>query len=319
MVEGVPVVMLRDPSGKTQVCVGAQLGGLVMQLVVGDRQWLHRNAYVSLTHRYQGKVFAPGLVRTYGERGDVGLGDQCLFTVAADTLTLPDGTKVPLNDHGEAWPLQPPAVSVTRIADVLRTVWTMREGALPFVFRRDIRIENGTVACQFELTNAGTGPLPLFWSSHDMLELNADTRFELPLGTEMVVHQARRVEFQGEVHRWPRFILRDGRPLDLSHPAQARAMLGRDFAAKIFTRSVEGPLKVWDKSVSMTLDAPGTRAALWINWGGDSPPGERYQVTCPERCIGGTSDRVSEGVAAGDTSWLAPGAKTEWTLRYAPG
>jgi len=319
MVEGVPVVVVRDASGKTQVSVGPQVGGLMMQLVVGDRQWLHRNVYVPLTHRYLGKVFGPGLVRTYGERGDVGLGDQCLLTVAPDTLTLPDGSKVTLNDHGEAWPLRPPAVSVTRSGEVLRTVWTMRECALPFVFRRDIRIEDGTVRCEFELTNTGIDPLPIFWSSHDMVELNADTRFELPQGTEMVVHQARRVEFQAGAHRWPRFILRDGRPLDLSQPAQARAILGRDFAVKVFTRSVEGPLKVWQKDVSMTLDAPDTRAAVWINWGGDSPPGERYQVACPERNIGGTSDRVSESVAAGETLWLTPGAKTEWSLRYSPG
>jgi hypothetical protein len=212
--------------------------------------------------------------------------------------------------------LAPPRVSVTSSPGGLSTVWTGEEGLLKFRFERRTRIENGEIHCLFELTNVGETPLPLFWSSHDMVALDMDTRFELPEGTEMVVFQMQRVEFAPGVHRWPRFTLKDGRPVDLSRPCEVRAQLGRDFACKVFTREPVGPLRVHQGEDVLTLEADGTRAGLWINWGGGSPPGERYQLACPERCIGGPTDRVSEGLSSGDTEWLEPGGSESWSLRY---
>ena len=204
-------------------------------------------------------------------------------------------------------------------ANALVTRWLGHEAAHPFELERVLTLRPRQLEARFTLTNRGAAPLPIFWSSRDTVQLDPSTRFELPEGTEMGVHQSRRAEFTAGVHRWPRFTLRDGRPLDLSRPAEARARLGKDFACKIFSLGAAGPLTLVQGTRTLTLDAAGTHAGLWINWGGESPPGERYQLACPVRSLGGPTDRVSQGMALPGAQWLASGEQHRWILRYSAG
>ena len=64
----------------------------------------------------------------------------------------------------------------------------------------------------------------------DSVSLDAHTEYVLPKGTEMVVFAGVGVKFKDGTHRWPMFELADGRMIDLSKPAAARAFLGHDFA-----------------------------------------------------------------------------------------
>ena len=300
------------------VSVEPRLGGLVSQLVLAGREWLHRNAYVTTDHR-QSADFAHH--PSYRDVGELGLGDQCLFTVAKDTLALPGGGSWSLQDHGQIWALPPSHVQVSRdpAADTLVTRWRSHEAAHPFELERVLSLQSRQLEARFTLNNSGPAPLPLFWSSFDTVPLDPGTRFELPKGTEMVVHHSRRAEFTAGVHRWPRFTLRDGRPVDLSRPAEARARLGKDFACKVFSKEAAGPLTLVQGTRTLILDAAGTHAGLWINWGGESPPGERYQLARPMRSLGGPTDRVSQGMALPGARWLAPGQQHRWILRYSAG
>ena len=93
------------------VSVEPRLGGLVSQLVLAGREWLHRNGYVTAQHRESADLAQHP---SYRELGDMGLGDQCLFTVAKDTLALPGDGSWSLVDHGQIWALRPSHVQVSR-------------------------------------------------------------------------------------------------------------------------------------------------------------------------------------------------------------
>jgi hypothetical protein len=326
-IEGVPVVGLASSSAMTRVGVADGLGGLVMRLVVGGRDWLHRNRAIDLDARLDGRALSRPRSTAYVDRGDVGLGDTCILTVASDRISLPSGDRVTLPDHGYAWFQRPDRVKTevvqTRTGRALVTRWRIDQPPFRFELSRSIAIEpDERLLVQLTLANRGDASLPWFWSSHDMLSLDEKTEILLPEGERIVVYASHGFEAaSGVSHAWPRIGLDDGRTIDLSKPARARRTLKRDFACKLFTKNPTGPLGVKEEDDVLWLEGPGTRAAIWINYGGWAPNrisarGVRYQNICAERALGGASDRVSHGVASGATAWIGHGERRFWSMRY---
>jgi galactose mutarotase-like enzyme len=309
--------------GGSQLSIADDLGGLVTSLVLGGREWLFRNEAIPLESRRQAQI-PPGARRTaYVDLADCGWGDTCFPTVGGDEVRRPDGTSSDLLDHGLLW--NRPSSTQADSPHSATTTWQVQEGDVAFTFRRTLTLEGGgRLAAALSVVNTGLAPLPHFWSSHDMVPLTADTRLELPAGTPFRVFSAHGLEATLGGHAWPLLSLGSGAALDLSHPAAARAALGRDFAVKIFSAEDAGPLAVREGARSLELSGPGTRAGVWINWGGWAPDavkarGVRYQSLCPERCIGGPTDLPSEGLALGTTAWVHPGESRAWSLRYRAG
>lgn len=328
-IEEADFVVVASGNGAARVAIADALGGLVGALVIGGRQRLFRNAAIPFARRLSGTAVARDATgraapTTYVDHADVGLGDQCLLTVGADRCGGVD-----LVDHGVAWPQRPAAkagdpgvrTEVGRDArgPYAETTWTIRGGAIACTFvRRLTPHDDGSIDARFALVNDGAAPLPRFWSSHDMVPLDDGTTFALPEGTPLVVYAALGFDAAKDGHAWPLLRRADGSTLDVSSPARAQAALGRPFAAKIFSRDPCGALIVDDGHGAFSLSGDGTRAGLWINRGGWKPATQpahaTYRSACPERCIGGATDEVSQG----DGATIAPGASTAWALRYAP-
>lgn len=317
--DSMPAATISRDDGGSRLSIADDLGGLLTSLVLGGREWLFRNDAIPLESRSAG--VPPGAGRTaYVDLADCGLGDTCFPTVGGDAVRWPDGTVRELLDHGLLWN-RPASTQVASPASAT-TTWQVRDGDLAFTFRRTLTLEGGGhLAAALSVSNTGRAPLPHFWSSHDMVPLTSDTRLELPPGTPFRVYSAHGLEAALGPHAWPRLSIGGGAAVDLSHPAAARAALGRDFAVKIFSVEDAGPLAVREGDRALELEGPGTRAGLWINWGGWAPDaiearGVRYQSLCPERCIGGPTDLPSEGLALGTTRWIPPGESRDWSLRY---
>jgi hypothetical protein len=309
----------RDDDG-SRLTVADDLGGLVTELVLGGREWLFRNEALPLENRGQPELPAAAFRSAYVDLADCGLGDTCFPTVGGDVVRLPDGTSLPLLDHGLLWS-HPSETRTTGPASAV-TTWKAQDAYLAFTFERALTLEGGgRLAVAISVTNTGRAPLPHFWSSHDMLPLTADTRLELPPGTPFRIFSAHGLESALWAHTWPLLSLGGGKTVDVSHPAAMRAALGRDFAVKLFSVEDAGPLRVREGGVALELAGAGTRAGIWINWGGWAPEaikarGVRYQSCCPERCLGGPTDLPSEGLALGATTWIQPGESRAWSLQY---
>ncbi|HYV46282.1 MAG TPA: hypothetical protein VFA20_15540 [Myxococcaceae bacterium] len=315
-----PAATISREDDGSRLSIADDLGGLVTSLVLGGREWLFRNEALPLESRRRPDL-PPGARRTaYADLGDCGLGDICFPTVGAEAVRLPDGSTRELLDHGMLWS-QPASTRADAPASAT-TTWQAQDGDLAFTFRRTLTLQGGgRLAAALSVVNTGQAPLPHFWSSHDMVALTGETRLELPPGTPFRVFSAHGLGPTPGVNLWPMLSVVGEAGLDLSHPAAARAALGRDFAVKIFSVKDCGPLAVREGDRSLELDGPGTRAGVWLNWGGWAPDavkarGVRYKSLCPERCIGGPTDLPSEGLALGATRWIHPGESREWSLRY---
>ncbi len=310
-----------DGSNGQQVAVSDELGGLVGRLVVSGRDRLFRNAAIPLTTR---RIDVGAQTRidltsktAYVDHADVGLGDQCLLTVSADRI---DDGAVALPDHGVAWCTRPTTVVDGTTAT---TTWRVAPPLLCTFTRALLLDDDGSVTARFSLTNGGAAAMPMFWSSHDMLPLTDDVRCALDPGTPFVVFAQSGVVPAAGVHRWPHLRLDDGAMIDVASPATVARARG-PFSLKLFSQEPCGALIVEDARGALRITGDGTRAGLWINEGGWAPDalrakGVRYRSMCPERCIGGATDKVSEGLAQQTCETIAPGETRRWAMRYAPG
>ena len=132
------------------------LGGKVVSVVhrASGREWLDLPPAGALAEATPGAAF--------DARPPAGL-DECLPTVAACTL---DGKRYA--DHGGAW--SRPWSVVEHAAD--RLVMEVALDDPPLVLRRGLRLDSGTLAMDYTLTNGGGSPVPYVWAQHPLLGLH---------------------------------------------------------------------------------------------------------------------------------------------------
>src|SRR4051794_20259993 len=201
--------------GNERLAIADDLGGLVTSLLRGGREGLFRNDALPREPRRRGELpQGPARRTAYVDLADCGLGDTCFPTVGGDSVTLPDGSRVDLLDHGFLW-ARPSSTELPSSSSAI-TTWRVQEGALGFTFRRVLALEGGgRLAVALSVTNTGRAPLPHFWSSHDMVALTGETRLELAPGTPFRVFSAHGVEPAPSTHAWPSLAVGGGRTLDL--------------------------------------------------------------------------------------------------------
>jgi galactose mutarotase-like enzyme len=110
--------------------------------------------------------------------------DEMLPTI--DASLYPDGEYrgTPLPDHGEVWALP----WETRHAGEDLVCWTAGR-ALPFRVGRTMRLHEGRLQLDYELSAIGSAPLWLLWAAHPQFAVDGrDTRIVLPVQVRHLLH-----------------------------------------------------------------------------------------------------------------------------------
>ncbi len=209
--------------------------------------------------------------------------DECLPTVAPCPDPADPGGP-PLRDHGEQWG-RPAEVAGDGAA--LPATWPgLRR---PYLFRRRLRLDGPRVVAEYELENRDSSELPVLWSMHPLLALEAGGRMEVEGLVSVRVSHAVGLPLAPVPGRaeWPETPGTDGRPVALDVVRGP----GAGTALKLYGGwELYGS---WDSASGEGL--PGVAAAV-------QPDGSRLELTCTRR-----SPRTS---ASGSTmaAGRAPGA-----------
>jgi hypothetical protein len=322
---------LEVDDGRVQLVVCPALGARVLRLV---DLWTGRDWLVPGTPP---PADAAGVPIGWGSAdatydGDAAFGwDECLPTVGRCT-DPGDAAAPPLRDHGELWG-RPAAVE--GVGTELTATW--RDARLPFTFRRRLRLDGPRVVAEYELANAGPLALPVLWSMHPLLALEAGARIEVEgLVTVLVTHVAGLplAPVPGRAD-WPETPGTDGRPIVLDVVGDP----GAGTAAKLY--GGWGLYGAWDASmgeglpgVAAVVQPDGARLELswyapiapnlgiWLSDGGwPSPPAEP-RVQHALQPTTSADDDLAAAVAAGRALVVEPEERVAWSATFrvrAPG
>lgn len=312
--------------GHARAVLVPALGGKISELWFGERQWLWKNT--QLPYR------APVKGASYLLTGDSGGYDECFPTVAAcalpSTVRGAGGRELP--DHGELWS-QPAVLELTTGAAGHRAHVTWQGEALPYRFERSLVVTpEGTVRCEYAVTNTGDFRIPFVWSAHPLVPLGRDTRLELPDGARVRVFSEHGIDLGGAnaEHRWPKARC-GGQLLDLSMPARAWK---KPFACMLYVDLPPGAqqLRVVEGGQQLTAHVDGsvvTHVGLWINNGGWNPLPKTswlpWKKPAPYFNLGfepsvGAPGMLSEAIGAWDAAqWLEVGATRRWVVTWTGG
>lgn len=160
-------------NGRITVEIIPELGGKVVSLKKGDREWLHLNQNIGLKR----PVYGGSYVRDY----DSGGWDECLPSITGETHAS-KGVEIP--DHGELWGL-PWEWEINPLENrvVIRS-W-VRSSGFAFEFHRDISISLGsnTIEVTYTLSNLSEDAFPYLWSAHPLLNIEENMQISLPPGS----------------------------------------------------------------------------------------------------------------------------------------
>jgi len=298
-------------AGTTRAMVVPALGGKIVSLEIGGREWLWRS---------RARAARPADGASYGATGDTGGIDECFPSVAP--CVLPSAVAryggLSLPDHGELWS-QPTTFSLETRDDGMSAtcVWQGRRMAYRFVRGIAVRA-SGQVELRYAVANEGRVPLPFVWSSRAVFALDKDTRVALPEGARVRVWAERGVELggSGAEARWPRVVAK-GKMLDLSLPDA----VGRAYACTLYVDGAgeRAAIEQGGARLEAALDgAPRGGFALEIDKPAWSPfrRGRSAHRVAIAPSIGAPAS-LSEAMGAwhGAAS-VEPGATLEWTVTW---
>lgn len=291
--------------GGTRVVLVPALGGKILELHAGGRQWLWSSDVIPL---------APGVDgASYALTADSGGMDECFPTVGPCRLPgdVPGYGGLSLPDHGELW-AQAPAFDAS--AGEATCTWTGRRMRYRLVRRLAIGAD-GAVTLDYTLNNDGAAALPFLWSSHPLFPLTPATRLELPTGARLRVWDWHGLPPpRGPEHRWPRIATAAGE-LDCSHPWS----IAERFACKLFLDVSTGGAGLVEDGIALRFGFdPGevTHVGLWLNRRGWTPFPDRepYLNLALEPALG-APDTLTDALAGwASAHWLAPGAERRWRM-----
>lgn len=293
-----------------RLVVVPDLGGRVISLRDrrSEREWLVQGAPPTASElvawRRETAVF--GIREAYGW-------DECLPTVApAHGPVEPDGP--PLRDHGAQW-ARHAATRVVPGTDGREVATRWNDTRWPLHLERRIRLEDRIVHVAYALVNASAADLPVLWSMHALLDLEAGSRIELPRGASVALSQAIGSGLEGAPLRrpvpWPVVVGRDG--LDLSVVRAGDAGI----AAKLYADPAP-PGQVGATTpdgASILFDWARERVpavGLWIDSGGWPAGAGATQVAIEPTTSG--HDDLDAATAAGRAMVLRSGERVCWDV-----
>lgn len=300
-------------AGATRVVIVPALGGRIVALQLGGREWLWQSAARKARPLEDGA--------SYAERGDLGGADECFPTVAP--CVLPSHVAryggLSLPDHGELWS-QPTSFALETRPEGMYATCGWQGRRMPYRFVRQIFVGAAQqVAMQYAVTNDGRSPLPFLWFARGVFPLARGTRIVLSEGARVRVWAQHGIELggQGAEMRWPRAVA-GGKMLDLSAPdAVARA-----YACTLYV----------DGGGRAAIEQDGARLEAQVD--GAQPPVFRIDIDkrpwSPFRrardehrvALGpgiGAPASLTEAIGGWrSAAWLAPGETREWTVTWRP-
>ena len=294
-------------AGTTRVVIVPALGGKVVSLEMGGREWLWRS---------RARPARPADGASYDAVGDTGGIDECFPTVAP--CVLPSSVAryggLALPDHGELWS-QPSTFTLETRDDGMYASCAWQGRRMAYRFVRGIAVRaSGPVEMRYRLTNDGRAPLPFVWSSRAVFPLGKDTRLVLADGARVRVWSARGVALGGsgaEV-RWPRAV-GHGKMLDLASPDA----LGRSFAYAVYADGARAAIAQGDARLEVALEgAPHACMGL----AAEKPAWSPFRRSAPRVTLApsiGAPASLTEALGAWhDAASVEPGATLEWTVTW---
>jgi galactose mutarotase-like enzyme len=248
------------------------------------------------------------------DEGDASGFDECLPSVAACTVTTPDGAaRVP--DHGDFWRLEWEA------AQQGNTIRMAAHGtSLPLRFERALRLEADTLGIDYRVTNMGQSPVPYAWSAHPLFAVDRGDRIALPPGVTRVQVEGsagQRLGARYSSHAWPRTVNDRMTVIDLGMAGGIEDGVGDKLFAPAPSEGWAAVERV-QHGLRIEVQFDPIRSpwlGLWLCYGG-WPQGRtnRQQCVAIEPCTAPV-DSLEEAVAAGQARSLMPGQSDEWPMR----
>lgn len=294
-------------AGTTRVVVVPALGGKIVSLELGGREWLWRS---------RTRAERPADGASYDAVGDTGGIDECFPTTAPCVLpsTVARYGGLALPDHGELWS-QPSTFSLETRDDGMAASCAWQGRRMAYRFVRNIMVRaSGQVDLRYAVTNDGRVPLPFVWSAHAVFPLGKDTRVGLADGTRARVWSARGIEIggPGAELRWPRVVAKD-KMLDLSLPdAVARA-----YAYTVYVDGARATLEQDGARLEVAVDgAPNACMSVSVDKPAWSPfrRGAHRVVLAPS--IGAPASLTEAMGPWHAAASVEPGATLEWIVRW---
>jgi len=294
-------------AGATRVVVVPALGGKIVGLEIGGREWLWRS---------RARAERPADGASYAAVGDTGGIDECFPTVAP--CVLPSNAAryggLALPDHGELWS-QPSTFALETGEDAMSAscAWQGRRMAYRFVRGMTVRA-SGQVEMRYAVTNDGRVPLPFVWSARAVFPLGKDTRVALADGTRARVGSARGIDIggPGAEMRWPRVVAKD-KMLDLSLPGA----IGRSYAYTVYVDGARATLEQDGARLEVAIDgAPHACMSVSVDKPAWSPFRRAAHRVALAPSIGAPAS-LSEAMGPWHAAAsVEPGATLEWTVTW---
>ncbi len=300
---GWPAVRLADAAISLVVLPG--LGGRVVSLrdVRTHREWL-----------VQGRPPDPAEAGAWSREDVVFSGlqsfgwDECLPTVAPCDDPL-DASAPRLRDHGDLWGRP---TDVRGDQDAITTTWTPARWG--YRLRRRLSLEgDGAVRADYDLVSLADRTLPLLWSMHPTLALEAGSHIELP-GEERVrlTWATGSPSLAGDSVAWPLATAQDGSTVDLGRVRRPDGSAAKCYASRARlgrVRAADGDL------LELSWDASRVPAVgVWLDFGGwpvGGPPVEQVAL----EPTSSSDDHLCDAMAHERAWTLAPAATLHWWVR----
>lgn len=297
--------------GETRVVIVPALGGRIVSLVLGGREWLW--------HGPRAPRQAPAADDAYREGANGGGYEELFPTVAP--CTIPSGVSgyggIALPDHGELW-AQASTITIDTRSDGMSATCGWRGSRLPYRLVRRTAVGQGNrVELRYALSNEGSAPLPFVWSGQALLPLTRATRLVLADGARVRVWAQHGIELggPGSELRWPRAVV-GGKMLDLSRPFEVT----RGYSATLIVDAPTGAAAVVEDDARLELQFdPEQVPRLTIGVHKPAPTLLRRHPPIHLRVAPGIGAPDSLADALGgwrDAAWVAPGETRQWTVSF---
>jgi hypothetical protein len=285
-------------SGTARVAFVPALGGRIIALDVGGRQWL-----------------------ADGDRGGLA---ESFPTIAACTISsgipLLGGQALPAG--GEIATRAPSFTMETHDAEeggaALRALVEWRGERAPWRYGRELRVAPDAVIMRYSLANEGREKLPFLWAARAVLPLTEATTLELPDSSRVRIGAQQGIDLLGvsAEHRWPR--LRSAKAIvDFSKPDA----VARKYGATLFVDVASGRASVtegahrlhveFDASLIPNFEVSVERRG-WAPFGGGTNASSL--VVAPRI---GVPDSLSEALGSWNgAQWVAPGECRDWEVVF---
>lgn len=294
-------------AGTTRVVVVPALGGKIVSLEIGGREWLWRSRV---------RAARPADGASYATVGDTGGIDECFPTVAP--CVLPSNVAryggLALPDHGELWS-QPSTFALETRDDAMSASCAWQGRRMAYRFVRGIAVRaSAQVEMRYAVTNEGRVPLPFVWSARAVFPLGKDTRVVLAEGARTRLWSARGLELggPGAEMRWPRVVARD-KMLDLSLPdAVARA-----YTCTVYADAARASIEEAGARLEVAVDgAPNACVSVAVDKPAWSPFRRAAHRVALAPSIGAPASLADALGAWHAAASVEPGTTLEWTVTW---